>query len=77
MATNINSKKKHMILKLADIEKDSKEIAQSMLDFKYKLDAIKRFILLRIDYELMGGVAPSNVLNNLDRLIRSLINKST
>ena len=76
MATNINSKKNHMAMKLANMEKDSKEITQSMLDFKYKLDALKRFILPRIDYELMGGVAPSNALNKLDRLLRSLINKA-
>ena len=65
-----------MFIKLMDMEKNSIKITDSCLDFKFKIDAIKRFVLPKIDYEMMAGVAPVAALRKLDATIRGHINKS-
>ena len=74
VATNINAKKKHMFSKLAEMERDTVKVTDSALDFKYKIDAVEKFILPRIDYEMMAGIAPANALKKLDSLLRKKIN---
>ena len=76
VATNINAKKKHMFSKLSEMERDTIKVTDSSLDFKYKIDAIKKFILPRIDYEMMAGIAPANALKKLDSLLRGKINEA-
>lgn len=55
--------------------KDVIRITGSALRFTQAVDAIKRFVIPKIDYELMANTAPTNCLSRLDELIRGRLSK--
>lgn len=58
------------------MSRDVTRITNSSLKFTQAVDAIKRFVIPKIDYELFASAAPTNELNRLDATIRGKLSKS-
>lgn len=77
IAAKASERKKHVSLRIEEMSRDIKKISNSSLKFVQMVDAIKRFIIPRIDYELFSSAAPTIQLELLDRKIRGVLNKAT
>ncbi|KAK8861167.1 hypothetical protein M9Y10_012862 [Tritrichomonas musculus] len=75
LAAKVSQRKKHIFQKLLCMKQDVSKIANSSLKTVQTIDAIKRFILPRVDYELMINAAPINKLLDVDARIRNQISK--
>lgn len=75
LAAKVSQRKKHIFQKLLCMKQDVSKIANSSLKTVQTIDAIKRFILPRVDYELMINAAPINKLLDVDAHIRNQISK--
>ena len=68
-------RKRNVFRRIEDMTKDVIRITNSALRFAQAVDAIKRFVIPKIDYELMANTAPTNGLDRLDELIRGKLSK--
>ena len=75
LATHVNNKKRHVFQKIITMRSDINKISSSSLKTTQVIDAIKRFIIPKLDYELLINAAPINKLKELDAFIRKSISK--
>ena len=75
IACKASQRKHHVFRRIEEMHKDIARITGSALRFTQAVDAIKRFVLPRIDYELMANNAPTNALKKLDENIRGKLAK--
>lgn len=75
IACKSSQRKHHVFRRIEDMTKDVIRITGSALRFTQAVDAIKRFVIPKIDYELMANTAPTNCLSRLDELIRGRLSK--
>ena len=75
IAAKSSQRKKHVFKKIEEMSLAVNRITNCSLRFNQAVDAIKRFVLPRLDYELMANTAPVNGLKRLDRLIRGKLSK--
>ena len=66
IAARSSERKKHVFNKIEEMIRDITKITNSSLKFIQVIDAIKRFVIPRIDYELFSNAAPANELKRLD-----------
>lgn len=75
IAAKSSQRKHHVFRRIEEISKDVIRMTNSAHRFTQTVDAIKRFLIPMIDYELMANAAPTNSLNRLDVLIRGQLMK--
>ena len=75
LAAHVSRKKHHIFQKILNMKHDVYKISSSSLKTTQVIDAIKRFILPKLDYELLINAAPTTKLEELDAFIRSCISK--
>ena len=75
LAAKLSNRKRHLYEKIISMRRDVSKITTSPLKFTQTVDAIKRFILPRIDYELMLNAAPTVKLKQLDQFIRGKLSE--
>ena len=71
ITARITQRKNHIYSKLLRIREDVMKIVNSKLKITQMIDAIKRFVLPSVDYELMINAAPTIKLKDTDRFIRA------
>jgi len=75
IACKSSQRKAHVFRRIEMMRKDITRITGSKLKFMQAVDAIKRFVLPTIDYELMSNNAPTKALMKLDEFIRGKLSK--
>ena len=75
IAARSSQRKKHIYRRIVELFKDVTRVTGSALRFTQAVDAIKRFILPKLDYELLSNTAPVTHLKRLDEHIRSKLSK--
>ena len=75
IAAKASERKKHVSQRIEEMSRDVTKITNSSLKFTQVVDAIKRFIIPKIDYELFSSAAPTVELQRLDRNIRGNLTK--
>ena len=75
IACKASQRKFHVFGRIEVMRKNILRITSSKLRFTQAVDAIKRFVLPMIDYELMSNIAPTNALMKLDECIRGKLSK--
>lgn len=75
IAAKAARRKNHVFRCIEEMSNDISRIANSALRFTQAIDAIKRFVIPKIDYELMANNTPTNALNKLDKFIRGRLSK--
>ena len=73
LAAHVNRKKHHVFHKISSMRRDVIKISESALKTTQTIDAIKRFIIPKLDYELLINAAPINRLKDMDAFIRGCI----
>lgn len=71
-----SAKNVHARQRILEMERDVAFITTSPLTFSQKIDAIKRCILPKLEYELLNGCCNITTIKNLDTKIRSFIDLS-
>ena len=75
LAAKLSRRKHHIFQKILDLKRDVSKITSSALRTMQSVDAIKKFILPQLDYELMINAVSTTKLNELDEFIRGRISK--
>lgn len=75
IAARASERKKHVFKRIQNMSRDVLRISKSALRFTQAVDAIKKFVLPKIDYELIANTAPVNALNRFDSLVRGSLSR--
>lgn len=75
IAAKASRRKRHVFRKIEEMTNAVSKITSSSLRVTQAVDAIKRFVLPTVDYELMANTAPVNGLRRLDQHIRGKLSK--
>lgn len=75
IAFRSSQRKKHIFNRIEELFIDVTCVTSGSLRFTQAVDAVKRFILPKLDYELLSNTAPVKHLLRLDEHIRSKLSK--
>ena len=71
-----NACKKHIMRRIESVHSDCVKVSGSPLKLTQKIDAVRRFLLPKLEYEFLAGICPAKRLSTLDKNIRFLLSKA-